>query len=541
MAKRSVLARTLLAVKAFAGTWREQSLSDLDDAMDRVIGGQPTLAGVNVSENTALNFLALYACISVRAKAIGTLSLHLYKRKDRGAERLTGERLYHLVHDSPNEEMTSVSWRKAGSAHIDTWGDGCSFIDRATIGRNAGQIRQIYPLKPDRIKAYRDSNNRLKYEYTIRKADGTQEKRIYDRDQVLDIPGLGYDGVRGYSPVSMQRQAVGLGMAQEQLYSRFLGHGTHPSGLLVPKAVMRDPEYQTWKAGVQEQYSGLSKAGTLMVLSGDASYTPMTMPLKDAEFLGQRRFQLEEMARLYSVPLILLQDQEKTSSWGTGIEHIMIGFVTFTIMPEAREWEQRMNMRLLTEEERAAGWYFEHDLNSLMRGDYKSRMEGFAIGRQTGMYSPNDLLVKENENPRTDPGGDAYWDSGPQGQGGNQSSNSNARAALRPVMTDAAARILKRERQDIGAQAERFASKDDMEGFCGWLGDFWPRHEAFCADTVRPAFEALGDPGMAVKAAKTHVSRLQSLLKAAQTGGIDEVKSVLEAREPASCGLFGEE
>lgn len=519
--------RLRLAVKA---VWRPQTLKDLDAELDAAFGGQPTFAGVNVSENTALNYMALYACVLVRAKAIGTLSLHLYQRQEKGgARRATEHRLYGLVHDAPNEEVTSVGWRAAKSAHIDTWGNGYTWIDRATLGRNAGQVTRLLTLKPDKVKPYRDSSGRLKYEYKVRKADGTEDPRTYDMSQVLHIPGLGYDGLMGYSPVSLQRQAIGLGMGIEEFEARFLGQGTHPSGLLVPKVAMREQEYQTWKKAVIEQYSGLGKTGSLMALSGDASYTAMTMPLKDAEFLGLRQFQLGEMARLYRVPLVLLQDHEKTTTWGTGVEHIMISFVTFTIMPEAREWEQRMNLRLLTERERADGYYFEHDFNSLLRGDAVSRGAFYKVMRETSMANANELRAFENMNPRKDPGGELYWDEGPSGQGG----QSNAQAAMRPVLIDAAARIMAREQRDILAEAEKWTKRDDMDGFTGWLGGYWSKHKAFCVEALTPGFTGLGQPEMAHRVAQQHVETLQSALKVAQTGGVDAIRECLETRVPS--------
>lgn len=532
MKRIAVRERLRLAVKAL---WKPQSISDLD-AQITGTAGRGTIAGVNVSENTALNFLDFFACVRVKANTQAALTVHLYKRQDRGAERLTGERLYYLVHDAPNEDTTSVSWRKAISAHLDTWGNGYTWLDKPTLGRNAGRISRMVTLKPDRVTVRREGG-RLKYDYTLVNDDGTKKPVTYDRSQVLHIPGLGYDGVIGYSPVSIAAQGIGLGLALEQFEARWVGQGTHPSAIVTTAANMDQKTFDTWLANLNKQYAAIGNVAAMMALTGDAKYIPMTVPLKDAEFLGQRRFQLEEMARLTGVPLILVQDQEKTSSWGTGVEQIFIGYVMLEALPGAREWEQRMNLSLLTEAERAAGWFFEFDLNSLMRGDNKSRGEFYRAMREIGVMNPNEIREKENMNPRE--GGDSYYDTGPQGQG-QSSQNQAATAALRPVFIDTAARILNRERQDIGAQAERFAKKDDMEGFCGWLGSYWDRHTLYVAEAITPVYAAMGRSEAALNAAKQHVSALQTAVKLAQTGGIDEVKAMLEAREPADCPLFGE-
>jgi HK97 family phage portal protein len=525
-----------------SANWQPQSISDLDRQMTS--RSRPTFSGVNVGENSALNYMALYACLLIRGWAFGSLSAHLYQRQDNGARRATEQRLYSLIHDAPNEEMSAVSWRAAKSGHIDTWGNGSSWIDRIQIGRNAGQIRQIYPLMPDRVRPFRDESGRLKYEYYTVKAGGAREPRTYDMSQVLHIPGLGYDGVVGYSPVSLQRQAIGLGLGAEEFEARFLGQGTHLSGAILSQAGMKDDVFDKWVENLNKQYAGLARTGGLLVLQGATDYKAMTMPLKDAEFLGLRQFQLGEMARLYRVPLVLLQDMEKASSWGTGVEQIMIGFVIFTIMPEAHGWEQRMNMRLLTAEERAAGYYFEHDLNVLMRGDHKSRGEFYQIMRNIGAMSPNEIRGKENMNPRTDPGGEKFWDVGPSGQQSVSAGSSSGQASLaaaRPVLTDVATRILRRENHDILAQAEKWTKRDDFDGFTGWLGNYWDRHTLYCAETILPACTMLGRPETAVKGAKKHVELLQSALKAAQTGGIDAIRVCLESREPSDLALFEEE
>jgi HK97 family phage portal protein len=514
-----------LPVPGVKALWRQQTLNDLDNELEYAVSGRPTFTGIQVGENTALNYSAVYACVRVRGEALGSVSLHLYQRKDKGAEKATWLPLYRLVHDRPNADMTSVQFRETLQAHLDTWGNCYCLIDMPTVGRNAGQIRQLYPLKPDRMRVYRDQETkRLKYEYRKQNADGTQEKTTYNQDQILHIAGLGYDGVMGYSPIALMRQAIGIGLAIEQFSGTYFGNGAHVGGVVtLPQPISPNSQdgLTDYRKKLKEEYAGLGKTASLMVLAGQgATYTPITLPLEDMQLLSLRKFQLEEIARIYRVPLHKIADLDKATF--SNIEHQSLEFVMDTMMPLCRKWEQALNATLLTENEREDGYYFEFDLNSLLRGDYKSRMEGYKIGRELGMYSPNDLLRKENENPRTDGKGDEYWDEGPSGQGksnktadASADANARLRASLKPVLDDAKARIARREQQDV----QREAKKGDLDA---WLNE----HEGYCARVLAPYFEALGAPDEAKKAAE---SRVNALRKALESVDISDNQAVLAA------------
>lgn len=535
MAQFTFADRLRLAVRAL---WKPQTISDLDNQLDAAVSGAPTYTGVTVGENTALAYTAVYACVRVRAEALSSLSLHLYRRDGKGAERATGHKLYSLMHDAPNPEMTAVEMLEAAQAHHDTWGNAYIWLDVPRIGRNAGYVQGLYPLKPDKVEPKR-VGGRLQYDYRRKRDDGSEETLTYDVSQVLHIPALGYDGVMGYSPVGMARQAIGMGLALEEFGGRFFGQGTHPSGIMTGVTVPPGKSLDDFNEYLKKQFAGLGNAHKVMALTGEAKYTALTMPLEDAQFLATRKFQLAEIARIYRVPLHFIADLDKATF--SNIEQQALEFAMFTIMPLARKWEKKLNLRLLTEREREQGYYFEFDMNSLMRGDVKSRFEAYKIGREAGIYSPNEIRALENMNPRDDDDGDAYWIGGPSGQqpsnqqGGESDADAQARlrATLRPVLVDAAARIHKRECADITAAAERYERKGDMGGFAGWLGDYWARHRDFCATALRPAYAALGDAGEADRQAAAHVAALECCVKAAATGGVDGVREAMEAREPA--------
>ena len=929
------------------GTWHPQTIPDLDRQI--AMGGvMPTYTGMNISENLAMNLPPVFACVRVRAETLGQLSLHLYRRKERGAERAVNHPVYRLLHDEPNEEMTSISWRMAQQAHVDTWGNAYCWIDVARVGRNSGTIKQLYPMKPDRVRPFREGG-RIKYEYKLCRDDGSIEPVTYDMSQVLHIPGMGYDGVMGYSPVQYNRQALGIGFALEQYLGNTFGRGVNIRGVFTGgQAFTSQEQLDVFRDNFLKQYAGLEKSGGMMFLFGADKYDATVLPLEDAEFLAERKYTREEIAGIWRVPAHMIGDlsrstfclpadaviyavkgpkrivdvnagelvwskddagkwaqsrvlrsectgedeiltikcrnrtlrcnarhrvavrreklepyaggrgryitvngQKMRKAWGvewieagklevgdmlvginrlpetcgescptrekvtpefmevlglllgdgfyarTGYnhrgstfgfshgendEHVayytgaiekefrqfdgpygrknggtralvgklrdknttifyssmaydelekcgligtartkrvpswvfgltnelklaflrgyldadgtavpngqirfvsvnrdmlddfrhlcmsvgipvgnlfysdiksefagkpyhhrlhgfvccdreanqkmgshitmyrerMVGgadskhkrhapiypneakmyalgdglsatgilsiergpsepvydlcvegshsfvtdgllvhnsniefqgmeFAMYTMMPPCKSWEQAINKRLLTEPEKAE-YYSEFDLKSLMRGDAKSRGEWYKLMKEVGAYNANRILESEGENTRDDPGGEKYWDSGPQGQGKNAGATTNSTTtqnqasakALRPVFVDAAARIMKREAQDILAQADKWTKRDDMDGFSGWLGEFWGRHEQACIEILRPAYAAMGCPKRAETAAKEHVNVLKGALKLAQTDGIDAVKQCVTGRNPEDMPLFGE-
>lgn len=532
-----IIARLKRAVAAY-------TLSDLDRQMEQAISGQPTFTGVDVSENGALNYTAVYACVRVRAEALSSLSLHLYKRTadGKGSERATDHKLYRMMHDNPNDEMTAVELLEAAQAHHDTWGNAYIWLDVPKVGRNAGYVQGLYPLKPDRVKPKR-VDGRLMYDYQRQKDDGSTETVTYDVSQVLHVPALGYDGVVGYSPVSMARQAIGMGLALEEFGGRYFGQGTHPAGVMTGVVAPPGMQWDKYNEFIQTQFAGLGKAHKIMALSGDAKYMPLTMPLEDAQFLSTRKFQLAEIARIYRVPLHLVGELDKATF--SNIEMQALEFAMFTIMPLAKKWEKKLNLRLLTEREREQGYYFEFDMNSLMRGDNKSRAEFYKLMREVGAMSPNEIRDRENLNPRE--GGDAFWDQGPSGQGApapaddedadqddteEPDAQARVRTALQPVLADAWARMHKREMADIVAAAERYAKSDEgLAGFVGSLESYWPKHREFCSTVLRPAYTALGHPEQADIDAGLRVGALQAQLRGAVADGVEGVRRVLTERE----------
>lgn len=353
-------------------------------------------AGKSVTARTAIQVFVVYACVRVIAETIASLPFGVYEETDAGSVKAIEHPLYRILHDEPNPEMTSFIWRETTLTHLLLWGNAYSQIIRS--GR--GKIIGLYPLLPDRMEVDRDSSGILIYTYTT--SAGVNVK--LRPEDVLHIPGLGFDGVMGYSPIAVERNAIGLGIAAEEFGSKFFSNGATPSGILTHPNTVKNPKAlrESW----MEAYGGSSNANRVAILEEGMTFTRISVPNNDAQFLETRRFQVEEICRIYRIPPHMIGDLERATF--SNIEHQSISFAVHTIRPWLVRIEQIINKALFTEKEK--GHFFARfNLDGLMRGDYKSRMEGYAIARQNGWMSSNDIRALENQNPISDEdGGNAY-------------------------------------------------------------------------------------------------------------------------------------
>ena len=351
-----------------------------------------TASGKTVNERTAMQTTAVYACVRILAETIASLPLNVYRSTDNGKEKAIDHQLYYLLHDEPNPEMTSFVFRETLMSHLLLWGNAYAQIIRD--GR--GKVLALYPLLPDRITVDRTSNGQLYYEY--RKDTGYVILRPED---ILHIPGLGFDGLVGYSPIAMAKNAIGMAIATEEYGGKFFANGASPGGVLEHPGVVKDPARirESWNA----VYQGSGNAHRVAVLEEGMKFQPIGIPPEQAQFLETRKFQTEEICRIFRVPPHLVANLDKATF--SNIEHQSISFVVHTIRPWLVRLEQGMNKALLSQSEK--GQYFVgFVVDGLLRGDYASRMQGYAIGIQNGFLSPNDVRTLENMN--TIEHGDVY-------------------------------------------------------------------------------------------------------------------------------------
>ena len=376
--------------------------STTGSAFSFFLGG--STAGKRVNERTAMQMTAVYSCVRILSEAVASLPLHLYKYDGSGGkEKAVEHPLYRLLHDEPNPEMTSLVFRETLMTHLLLWGNGYAQI----IRNGRGEVIALYPLMPDRMEVDRDEKGQIYYQYTRVAEDAPTMKGqtvILGPTDVLHIPGLGFDGLVGYSPIAMAKNAIGLAIAAEEYGAKFYANGATPSGVLEHPGVIKDPSRvrESW----MNTFGGSANSNKVAVLEEGMKYTPISISPDQAQFLETRKFQVNEIARIFRVPPHMIGDLEKSSF--NNIEQQSLEFVKYTLDPWVCRWEQSMKRALLSEEEKKY-YFMKFNVDGLLRGDYQSRMNGYAVGRQNGWMSANDIRELENlDRIPEGSGGDLY-------------------------------------------------------------------------------------------------------------------------------------
>ncbi len=365
-------------------------------------------AGTFVNEQTALQTAAVYACVRVISEALAGLPLHVYRYEDEGSHIVPEHHLYTLLHDEPNPEMTSFIFRETLQSHILLYGNAYAQI----IRDGGGKVTALYPLLPHKMDVNRGESGELFYTYWRDRDEthpGTESGRIiFQRHEILHIPGLGFDGRVGYSPIAMVKNAVGLAIATENYGAGFFANNANPSGILEHESTIKQPETvrNTWEF----LYKGVGNSNKLAILEDGLKFRTVSVPPEQAQFLETRKFQLNEIARIFRIPPHLVGDLEKSSF--SNIEQQSLEFVKYTLEPWVVRWEQGMKRSLILPSEKSR-YSIRFNLDGLLRGDYETRMKGYSIGIQNGFMSPNDARKLENMNLiPAERGGDRYMVNG---------------------------------------------------------------------------------------------------------------------------------
>lgn len=386
------------------GQARDKPVDKSADAGYLFLFGRTT-SGKPVNERTAMQTTAVYACVRILAEAVASLPLHVYEYQDDGGKKLVHDHpLYYLLHDEPNPEMTSFVFRETLMSHLLIWGNAYAQI----IRDGAGRVLGLYPLLPDKMEVQRDDKGNIYYVYS-RNSDENPTFKEYGNiklkaEDVLHIPGLGFDGLIGYSPIAMAKNAVGMTLACEEYGASFFANGANPGGVLEHPGVLKDPSKvrESWNS----VYRGVSNAHKIAVLEEGMKYQQIGIPPEEAQFLETRKFQINEIARLYRIPPHMVGDLDKSSF--SNIEQQSLEFVKYTLDPWVIRWEQSLQRSLLLPGEKGK-YFIKLNVDGLLRGDYQSRMNGYAVGRQNGWFSANDIREMENMNPIPDEeGGNLY-------------------------------------------------------------------------------------------------------------------------------------
>jgi HK97 family phage portal protein len=487
------------------------------------LGQKEASAGVSVTEFTALECATVYACIRVLAESVAALPLHLYRRLDRGKERATDHPLYPLLHDLPNPELTSLELRELLMGHVLGWGNAYAEIEY----NGAGRIIGLWPLRPDRTSLTR-IDRRLRYKTRLESG----QEFILPAGRVMHIRGLGFDGLVGYSPITMHREAIGLALATEEFGARFFGNGARPGSVLEHPGKLSDQALGHMKTSWEERHQGLEHSHRVAILEEGMKLHEVGIPPEDAQFLQTRQFQTVEICRIYRIPPHMVGDLSRATF--SNIEEQAIEFVSHSLRPWLVRWEQAIYRDLLTPAERQT-YFAEHLMDALLRGNTLSRYQAYAVGRANGWLSADDIREAENMNPIPGDYGQIYLvplnmipadQVGDVAQPVEAGEPTNTRALeqhvapgqglcdggheTRPVETrdkktsrlvaqrirlansyrvpleDAIGRVVKREVADVRRAAQSHFKKRDAYQFGQWLEDFYRDHPPVWVKALLP-------------------------------------------------------
>jgi HK97 family phage portal protein len=375
---------TLLA-GVFRNSLEDPNVPLTSENFVELFGDRKSGSGIRVSETRALSMAAVFRAVTFKAGVSASLPLHAFV--DVAGKRMPADAAPSRMIESPHPDMTPFEFWETVYSHIDLWGNAYLRILR---GRPANAMREFWPIHPGRVKVGRTSETGKKI-YAI---DGDSE--VHDDTTILHIPGFGYDGICGVSPIRLARNSIGLGLAAEEFGGTLFGNGSLATGILQTEQRLTpeqaDALHKRWEA----KQSGLKSAHKTIVLDRGAKFTQLTIPPEDAQFLETRHFQISEVCRWYGIPPFLMYETEKSSSWGTGLEQQALGWVVYDLRRSLVRVEQRLTQLLAKDYE---DHYAQYSVEGLLRGDSKSRAAFYTAMFNLGAYSTNDILKLEDRPP----------------------------------------------------------------------------------------------------------------------------------------------
>lgn len=369
-------------------------------SLDEIFVGSPTSAGEHVDEFTAVSYSAVYRAVALIAGVCSTLPIHVYRRTPDGKERLADHVVEELLNVSPNDETDSCAWRETNLAHCLLWGKGPAEVERDKLGRPLA----LWLVEPWRFHPFRGEDYRLRYQVDPL-AGRPDSGGVFGTADFVHLAGLGFDGITGFSPIRLAREAIGLGMAAEKYGAKVFGEGGIPAGVYEYPGVLSAERFEQLKGRLRRDHGGPDGARRTAILEGGMKFSAISLPPEDAQFLETRKFQVSEIARWYGVPPHLLGDLERATF--SNIEEQNLEFLAFCLRGWLTRVEQAYSRRLLTPEERKAGLFLEHRTEDLLRGNTAARYAAFGVGRNNGFLSVNEIRAADNRNG-IGPAGDSY-------------------------------------------------------------------------------------------------------------------------------------
>lgn len=368
------------------------------------LGGGETWAGKPVTPASALGVAAYWACVRKISQTIGTVPIGLFERLPDGGRRARGDHsLYAILHDQPNADQTATEFWEGVAACLCVWGN--AFAEKV-ISESNGRLIALILLRPDLMVVDRDDNGALIYRYS----DARGFRREYGEAEVFHVRGFGFGDVIGLSPIAYGRQTLSTAMAADEAAARTFSNGMRPGGFFLyegaeGKAKTLTPEQREQaRKNLIEPYQGAENAAKIGILEAGFKWQDVAMPPRDAELLLSRKHDVEQICSLMDVPPILIgHASEGQTMWGSGIEHIMLGWYTTGLRPYLVRIEQAIKRSLVSPAERAT-IYPEFNIEGLLRADSAGRADMYAKLAGVAGITPNQICDRENF-PRFD-GGD---------------------------------------------------------------------------------------------------------------------------------------
>jgi len=377
--------------------------STFQDALSDFLKGNDTFSpktksGARVSESTSLSVSTVYACIKIISWTLASLPIITYKRlKPKGKERARDYPIYNLLHDKPNPEQTPFTYKSLTSVHQNLWGAGISEIEFD----KHGQPIALWPIPPWKVKPFRTQKRELAYRVSLPNGS-TQDLPAY---KTLVFQALGTSTDKWLSPIGVHRETIGLAIAIKDFAARTFGQGTNPAAQMIyPGKFPSEMSDKNYRSEMRKEYEGLSNSHRLMFLENGMEFKKIGLPPQDAQYLESQKFSVADIARVFNVPLHLIQSLESSTSFGKGLEEITQGFIIYSLTPYLTQWEQEYDRRLIFDGEH----FTQFLLDALLRGNLLDRYRAYAIARNWGFLNVDEIREIENKNSLPEKKGEIY-------------------------------------------------------------------------------------------------------------------------------------
>lgn len=379
---------------------KRMTLDEMDALMDRAVGGWPTTTGIDINDSSAMACTAVYAAVRLLSETIGSLPGHVMRLTDTGKDKALSHPLYPIIHEQANPEQTAMEWRETAMCHLLLRGN--HFSEKQTDG--AGRVVALWPIHPDRVRIEREGTTGPLV-YLVKVPPSNTEVRL-GPDRMLHLRGMGSNGITGFSPLAIGRQALGLALAAQEYGARLFKNDTKPGGILEHPTKLSKPAYDRLKASIEQEHQGLTNAHRMMILEEGMKWHQIGINPDDAQFLESRKFSVTEIARLFNIPPHFLRDLERATF--SNIEQQAIEFVVYTLRPWLVRLEQRLKIELLSDSDRVTH-FIQFKVDGLLRGDIQSRFQAYQVAKQNGWLNADEIRDLEDLNPLPDGQGQDYW------------------------------------------------------------------------------------------------------------------------------------